>query len=277
MIGRIDSHQHFWRIGANDCSWPTPELPIHRDYLPDDLAPLIVAAGVAGTIVVQSQESDRDTDWLCDVAAETPWIFGVVGWADLKARNAPARIAALAARAKLVGLRPMLQGLEDDWILDPAAGPALDAVETHGLAFDALVKPRHLAAVGTLAAARPGLSIVIDHAAKPDIARGEWQPWADAIASVAAHANVVCKLSGLATEAAPGWSAATLRRYVDHLIAVFGAERLLWGSDWPVLDLAGDYAGWVAETDALLARLSGEQRVAVLGGNASKVYGIAAG
>ncbi len=270
--GRVDAHQHSWRIGRNDCIWPTPDLAIHRDYLPGDLAPLMAAAGIAGSIVVQSQESDRDTDWLCALADATPSILAVVGWVDVKDAGAAVRIAELAARRKLRGLRPMLQDRADDWILDPAAAPALEAMERHALVFEALVRPRHLPAIARLATARPGLAIVIDHAAKPGIAGGEWQPWADAIRAVARFPNVACKLSGLATEAAPGWSAATLAPYIGHLVACFGADRLVWGSDWPVVEMAGGYAGWVAATDTLLEGLSAAEAAAVRGGNATRIY-----
>ena len=277
MIPRIDAHQHYWRIGQNDCVWPTPDLPIHRDYLPADLAPLMVTAGIAGSIVVQSQENDADTDWLCDLAAATPDILAVVGWVDMKRADAADRIATLAARAKVRGVRPMLQGYPDDWILDLAVPPALDAIEDHGLVFEALVRPGHLPAIARIASAWRGLSIVIDHAAKPDIAAAMWQPWADAIADIAAYPNVACKLSGLVTEAGPDWTAATLQPYVGHLLTVFGCQRLLWGSDWPVLDLASDYAGWAATSDLLLAGLEEPERGAVFGGNAERVYRLRTG
>ena len=274
MIRRIDAHQHYWRIGRNDCVWPTPDLPIHRDYLPGDFAPLLADGGIAGSIVVQSQESDADTDWLCALAAETPAILAVVGWVDIKRADAAGRIAMLAARTNCRGVRPMLQAYPADWMLDPAVEPALDAIEHHGLVFDALVRPAHLPAIARIASARRGLSIVIDHAAKPGIAAGDWQPWADRIADIASCPNVACKLSGLMTEAGTGGSVATIQRYVDHLLACFGADRLLWGSDWPVLNLAGDYAGWTAMSAQLLARLSEAQRAAVFGGNAARVYGL---
>lgn len=247
----IDAHQHFWRIGENDCAWPTPDLAaIHRNFGPENLKAVGASVGLTGSVLVQSQPSDRDTDWLLDLAADEPLVLAVVGWADLAAPDAPSRITALARRPKLRGLRPMLQTLADDaWILQPALAPAIEAMIDHGLSFDALILPRHLPHLLTFAQRWPDLSIVIDHGAKPAIAAGTLDPWRADIATLAAEANVFCKLSGLLTEAAPGQLPAALAPtalapYVAHLVQAFGPARLMWGSDWPVLDLAGDYAGW---------------------------------
>jgi L-fuconolactonase len=172
-------------------------------------------------------------------------VLAVVGWTDLTAPDAPSRIATLARRPKLRGLRPMLQALADDtWILHPALAPAIEAMIDQGLSFDALILPRHLPHLLTFAQRWPGLSIVIDHGAKPAIAAGTLDPWRPDIAALAGEANVFCKLSGLLTEAAPGQSPTALAPYVAHLVQTFGPGRLMWGSDWPVLDLAGDYAAW---------------------------------
>ena len=243
----IDAHQHFWTLGRNDCAWPTPsEAAIHRDFGPPDLEPLAEALGISGTVLVQSQPSDRDTDFLLRLADETQLVKAVVGWADLAAPYAPDRIARLAAHPKLRGLRPMLQSLEpDDWILDPRLEPAIAAMIEHDLRFDALVRPQHLPHLQKFAERHPALSIVIDHGAKPDIARGMRDPWRAQIAALAALPRVFCKLSGLATEAAPNWKPQDLKPYVNHLLAVFGPDRLMWGSDWPVINLAGDYADWL--------------------------------
>src|SRR5579875_3712778 len=199
----VDAHLHCWRLGRNGCSWPTPELTaIHRDFVIDDwwreAAPLHIGAGV----LVQSQPSERDTGWLLGLARGDPRIAGVVGWVDLAARDAPARIAALTAHPKLRGIRPMLQDLPDDgWILSPALAPAIEALIAHGLCFDALVKPRHLPHLLRFAERHPDLPIVIDHAAKPDIAQGVLDPWRSHIAALAEFPRTGCKLSGLLTAA----------------------------------------------------------------------------
>lgn len=268
----IDAHQHFWRLGENDCSWPTPDLtPIHRNFEPADFEAVAAPLGVAGAVLVQTQESDRDTDWLLEVATSSERVKAVVGWADLKASDAPARIAALAARPKLRGLRPMLQGKAPDWIADPVLAPALEAMITHRLSFDALVFTRHLHALHAFAARYPALPIVINHAAKPPIAAGELEPWRTEIARFAALPNVCCKLSGLLTEAAPGADAGALRLYVSHLLDVFGPRRLMWGSDWPVLLLAREYGAWL-DMARVLSGVSGADAAALFAGTAQNFY-----
>lgn len=271
----IDAHVHFWRIGCSDCEWPPPELAaIHRDFLPGDWRCEADAAGIDAAIVVQSQPSGRDTDWLLELAREDARIAGVVGWIDLPAREAPERVTALAANPKLRGLRPMLQDLpEDDWILQPAVAPAIEAMVAHDLCFDALIYPRHLPHLLRFAERHPALRIVVDHAAKPDIARGEFVSWRLRIAALAELSNVSCKLSGLVTEAGEHWHSDQLRPYVEHLLATFGPRRVLWGSDWPVVNLAADYSRWLNLADTLTG-LAGDDRAALFGGNAVRVYGI---
>lgn len=271
----IDAHVHCWRIGRNDCAWPPPELSvIHRDFLPEDWALAAQPCGIDAAIVVQSQPSDRDTDWLLGLARADPRIAGVVGWVDLAAPDAPGRIAALASHPKLRGLRPMLQGLpDDDWILRTELTPAIEAMVAHGLCFDALAYPRHLPHLLRFAGRQPTLPIVLDHAAKPDIARGAFDPWRAQIAGLAQFPNVTCKLSGLVTEAGNAWRPADLRPYIEHLLATFGPRRLLWGSDWPVVNLTAEYARWFAIADEF-TRLAGDERAALFGGNAIRVYGI---
>jgi len=269
----IDAHLHCWRIGRNDCTWPPPELPaIHRDFEMDDWWREAAPLGVSSGVLVQSRESGSDTDWLLELAAHDDRVAAVVGWADLSAHDAPERIAALAAHPKLRGLRPMLQDLpQDDWILRSKIEPAIHTMIAHQLCFDALVKPRHLPHLLRFAQRHPDLQIVIDHAGKPDIANGVLEPWRTDISELAALPNVFCKLSGLLTEAGERNGAGGLRPYVDHLLQCFGPRRLLWGSDWPVLNLAGDYARWFRLADALTG-LNGAEHAVVFGGNAARFY-----
>lgn len=271
----LDAHVHCWQLGRHACTWPPPELvPIHRDFLPDAWQAEAARCGMARAILVQSQASTLDTDWLLALARDDARIAGVVGWTDLAARDAPLCIARLAAAPKLRGVRPMLQDQPDiGWILLPSVQPALAALVAHGLCFDALVRPHQLPTLLRLAERHPDLAIVIDHAAKPDLAAGRLDPWRSRMADLAALPNVHCKLSGLVTEAAPGWRVADLAPCVEHLVAAFGATRLLWGSDWPVVNLAGGYARWFAASGELL-HLDAAQRAAVLGGNAARVYGV---
>jgi L-fuconolactonase len=271
---KIDAHQHYWRMARGDYGWLTPDLgPIHRDFLPDDLRPLLAAAGVDRTILVQAAPTEAETQFLLEIARDEPTVAGVVGWVQCDAPDAADRIAALARDPLLVGLRPMIHDIADpDWMLSPAVGKALDATERQGLVFDALVRPRHLSRLLVLADRHPGLAIVLDHCGKPAIARGEVRPWAEDVAALAARPNVSVKLSGLVTEAANGWTADDLRPYAGHALACFGPSRTMWGSDWPVLTLAGSYAAWRAATLDLLAALTPEQRAAVDGGTAADIY-----
>jgi len=273
---RIDAHQHFWRLAARNGAWPPPSLAaIHRDFEPDELAPLLRQHGVDKTVLVQSLPSEEDTHYLLGLADRHDFIAGVVGWTDLLSAEAPQRIAALAAHGALKGLRPMLQDLDDDhWILDPRLEPALLAMQRHHLRFDALVLPRHLPALHAFATRHPQLPIVIDHGAKPLIAEGAMTPWRSDLERLAALPQVYCKLSGLVTEAGPGWDLARLRPYAEHILHAFGPRRVIWGSDWPVLNLASDYGAWLAVSERLLAGLDEEDRRHVFGLNAQHFYRI---
>jgi L-fuconolactonase len=271
---RIDAHQHFWRLDRGDYDWLTPALgAIFRDYLPEDLAPLLAAHGIEATVLVQAAPTEAETDFMLALADDHAFVAGVVGWTDFEAPDAPERIAGLSGRQKLKGLRPMIQDIADDgWMLRPELGPAFRALVEHGLVFDALVLPRHLGALARLLARHPDLRCVVDHCAKPAIAAGEFDLWARDIAAIARDSGAFCKLSGLVTEAGEGWDAARLRPYVEHVLAVFGPERLVWGSDWPVCTLAAGYDDWAAATAELLAGLDADERAAVLGGNAERLY-----
>jgi len=271
---RIDAHQHFWALERGDYGWLTPDLaPIYRDFLPQDLAPLIEEAGIEGTVLVQAAPTVGETEFMLGLAAETPFVKGVVGWVDFESQNAPDDIARLAKDPALVGFRPMIQDIEDpDWMLRPDLAPAYEALIAADLTFDALTLPPHLKNLSTLLARHPDMRVVIDHGSKPCIRDGVISGWAEDMAALAQNTQAYCKLSGLATEASPEWTVEDLKPYVDHLFETFGPDRLIWGSDWPVCTLASSYARWVETTDALLTGLAADQRAAVLGGNAAKAY-----
>lgn len=266
----IDAHQHFWLLKDRNGGWPPPELAaIHRDFLPADLAPQIEAAGVEGTVLVQSDPSVEDTRFMLGLADKSSTILGVVGWVEMKAEDAPAVIADLAKSPKLRGLRPMLQGISDpDWIDDPALEPAVEAMMAHHLVFDALVLEPHLSALHAFARRHPGLPVVIDHGAKPRIATGRYRDWRQAMLRLCELDNVCCKLSGLLTEAGAQKPEA-LRPYVETILELFGSKRVIWGSDWPVVNLAGSYAGWIEQCREIVPKADHE---AVFGGNARRFY-----
>ncbi|MCO5160159.1 MAG: amidohydrolase family protein [Mesorhizobium sp.] len=276
MTRRIDAHQHFWRLSRGDYGWLTPDLaPIHRDFMPEDIKPLIRSAGISGTILVQAAPTEAETAFMLSLARDHAFIEGVVGWVDFEAADAPARIASLAVDPKLRGLRPMIQDLpDDDWMLRSGLDPAFRALIGHGLVFDALVLPRHLANLSQLLARHPGMRTIIDHCAKPALATGELAGWAHDMWRLAAETDAFCKLSGLVTEAGAGWSIETLRPCVDLMLDSFGPNRLIWGSDWPVCLLGADYASWLEATHELLRDCSEAQRDAILGVNAIRAYGL---
>ncbi len=271
---RIDAHHHLWTLARGDYGWLTPALaPIYRDFQLPDLAPHLSAAGIAGTILVQAAPTEAETMFLLDIAESADVVRGVVGWTDFDAADGVARIDALAARTLLVGLRPMVQDIDDDdWLLGPALAPQLAAMARNRLVFDALVLPRHLPKLLQVIGKHPDLTFVLDHCGKPQLATGEIATWQRDIALLAEHPNIVCKLSGLVTEAAPDWQIADLRQAADHVLACFGPRRLLWGSDWPVVNLAGGYARWFAAAGALLADLSADEKADIFGGNAARIY-----
>jgi L-fuconolactonase len=271
---QIDSHQHFWQIDRGDYHWMSPGLTeLYRDFGPADLQPFLARHGIAQTILVQAAQTVDETRFLLDIARRAPFVAGVVGWADFANARAARIIAGLAEDDLLVGLRPMVQDIpDDDWLVGSRLAPAFRALVAHDLVFDALVFPRHLSRLLVVADRHPDLTIVIDHGAKPPIRERRLDPWRADMAALAARGNIVCKLSGLATEAGPGWTVEDLRPFVDHLLEVFGPGRLLWGSDWPVVNLAGGYESWREATEVLLAPIEDADRKAILGGNAAQVY-----
>jgi L-fuconolactonase len=270
----IDAHFHCWQLARGDYGWLTPALaPIYRDVGIDDWRAQAQPCGVAAGVLVQAAPTEAETAFLLARAEAHDAVLGVVGWADLQAPDAAQRIARLAAQPKLKALRPMLHDLPDPrWILQPALEPSLRAMVDHGLAFDALVRPAHLDAVWQLCQRHPDLRLVIDHAAKPDVAAQSWQPWADDLARIADETQATCKVSGLLTEAGPRPAPGAAQRWARFVLERFGASRVMWGSDWPVLDLASTYAQWWADTQALLAPLGAVARAAVLGDTARRIY-----
>jgi L-fuconolactonase len=270
---RIDSHIHFWRIARGDYHWMTPEMSIRRDYDADDLRPLLQAAGVDRIVLVQAAATVAETEFLLGLAQETPFVAGVVGWVDMAAGDAVETLERLSADPHFKGIRPMIHDIPDvDWMLRSDLIEAFRAVMRLGLSFDLLVRPPHLKNSLTLLSRFPDLRAIIDHGAKPEIAEGRFDAWAEDMRRLARETNAWCKMSGLITEASPDWSVDDLRPYVDHLIEQFGPGRLIWGSDWPVLTLAASYADWADATDQLLAGLPTADRARIRGGNALEAY-----
>ena len=271
---RIDAHQHFWHLARGDYGWLSADLePLYRDYGPADLAPLLAERGIGRTVLVQAAPTDAETDYLLDLAARHAMVGAVVGWVDMADAAAPDRLDALSRHPRFRGVRPMIQDIADDaWMLGAELTPAFEALTALGLRFDALVQPRHLGNLARLLDRHPDLPVVIDHGAKPDIAGGELASWRAGMRALAAHPQVCCKLSGLVTEAAAGWQVDDLRPYAETLLELFGPHRLMWGSDWPVVNLAGGYPAWWDATETLLAGCAADAQEAMLGATASRFY-----
>jgi len=283
---RIDAHQHFWRLSRGDYDWldvGDPALaPLARDFEPADLQPLHEAHGVTQSVLVQAAATEAETEHLLALADANPGVGGVVGWVDLADATRLPTLQRWAAHPKFKGVRPMLQDLPAaDW-LDHGPAPAMvQALVQLGLRLDALVKPEHLPALARFAARWPELPIVIDHAAKPVLRQGWRAPWARAwragLTELARRPQVFCKFSGLLTEMddhaepaellAPAW---------QTLVGLFGPERLMWGSDWPVLNLAGDYDTWVELAGECIATLPAAGQAAVWRGTAARFYRLGA-
>ncbi|MEQ8968630.1 MAG: amidohydrolase family protein [Azospirillaceae bacterium] len=277
IAGIVDAHIHFWKLDRGDYTALTPEMgPLLADHLPETLAPHLAAAGVDGIVVVQAAETLAETDYLLGLAEATPFILGIVGWLDPRDEGAGATVTRGAGQPALKGYRPVVDdNVSIAWLADPACGPGLEAMARHGAVLDILVQnPDELPFALDVARRHPDLTIVLDHCGKPDIAGGRFDEWARDIEGLARVGHVRCKLSGLLNRAAPGAGAKAVRPYADHVLASFGAGRVLWASDWPPLTLAGSYARWWEITDALLSGASADERAAILGGTARTTYGL---
>lgn len=272
----IDSHQHFWQLARGDYTWLTPELDtLYRDFLPENLANELRQAGIQKTVLVQAADSVAETEFLLKLAEKTDFIAGVVGWVDMQNPEAPNTIQRLAKNPYFKGIRPMIQDIDEpDWMLKPALTPAFDALISHDLSFDALVLPQHLDNLFTLLKRHPELRTVINHAAKPQIADSQINLWQEKITLLAADTSTLCKLSGLVTEASKQPAVNEIQPYVDCLLRCFGPSRLMWGSDWPVVQLAANYQDWMGLTRKLLQSVSQYDLNQILGGTAREFYKI---
>jgi L-fuconolactonase len=277
----IDSHQHFWSYSAAEYPWIGPGMErLARDYLPVDLEAPAAAAGIGGTVAVQARQTLEETRWLLDLAEHHPLIRGVVGWVDLQSTAVGDQLAAFTAREKFVGVRHVVQDEPDlRFLLGTEFVCGLKQLHAFGLTYDLLLYPQQLSAAVELAKLLPEQPFVLDHLAKPQIKT--WtQPsardtWRHDIEALAKHKNVCCKLSGLVTEAVwRQWRPADFTPYLDVALAAFGPERLMFGSDWPVCLLSGDYAEVAGSIKDFVAQLSAVEQAAIWGGTAARFYGL---
>jgi L-fuconolactonase len=277
----IDAHHHVWDLAVRDQPWLAGDerAAIRRTFSADDLRPAAAAAGVTATVVIQTVTVAAETPEMLALAAGDPLIQAVVGWTDLTAPGVADELARLAAGPggdRLAGIRHQVQGEPDpDWLRRPEVLQGLRAVADAGLAYDLIVQPHQLTAATYAAQSVPQLTFVLDHGGNPPAAAAELEPWARAVRALARCPNAVCKLSGLVTEAAPGAPPpAALRSVADVILSAFGADRVMFGSDWPVCLLASDYPGVMERARALTAGLGAAERAAVFAGTAARVYRI---
>ena len=272
---RIDAHQHFWHYDPAYHVWMTEAMAaLRRDYLPDELSPLLRATGFDGTIAVQARQLLQETEWLLALAERHPWVQGVVGWVDLCSAELPAQLERLAPHPKLVGVRHVVHDEPDDrFMLRPDFRRGIGRLREFGLTYDLLLFPRHLEVAVTLVDEFPEQPFVLDHLAKPAIRDGLLSPWKQDLERLAERPNVFCKLSGMVTEARWNeWKPGDFRPYLDVVVEEFGPERLMIGSDWPVCTLSADYRSTLSLVLDYVAALSADARAGILGGNCARFY-----
>jgi L-fuconolactonase len=275
---RIDAHQHFWRYSPRTHAWIEESMGVlKRDFLPEDLRPLLAAGGYAGAVAVQAATTVEETDWLLDLADAHPFIAGVVGWVDLCAPDVAGVLDRLVTRRKLRGVRHILQSEPEDFSRRADFRRGIAALVPRGLTYDILIYPHQLAAAADLVAAFPEQKFVVDHLAKPDVKAGAREPWGREMRALARHPNAWCKLSGLVTEADwRAWRPEDLAPYLDAALEAFGPGRLMIGSDWPVCTLAGEHRRVMAVVEDHVAHLPAPAADSVLGETARAFYGLAA-
>lgn len=275
---KIDAHQHFWNFDPVRDSWIGPDMSvIQRDFLPADLAPVLEAAGISGSVVVQSDQSEDENEFQLENAGRHAFIKGVVGWVDLQSPGVEEKLAQYKAYPKMKGFRHVLQGEKDRALmLKPAFKQGIGLLRQFGYTYDILIFPDQLGYTHEFAAAFPDQPFVIDHIAKPYIKdKRLTDEWRDAIRAVAAHENVSCKISGMVTEADwRNWKPEDLRPYLDVVVEAFGMKRVMYGSDWPVCLVAASYERVFGLVRDYFAAYSADEQEAFFGGNAIRFYNL---
>jgi L-fuconolactonase len=272
---KIDAHQHFWNPARGDYGWMDSEgaKPLRKLVMPKDMAPHLKTCGIDHTVLVQAAPTVAETEYMLGIADSHDFIAKVVGWVDFENRDDLKQLIRLAKHPKFAGVRPMIQDLQDaEWMHRRDVQWAFDAIIDLDLTFDALGYPIHLDPFQRLFDKYPNMRTVIDHCMKPVIRENQFDDWARRMATIAKATPVFCKLSGIATESRPGWTVDTLKPYAAHVIESFGPNRVMWGSDWPVLELNGTYGSWHDAAQGYVG--SGAVNVAIFGGTAATFYRI---
>jgi L-fuconolactonase len=274
---KIDSHQHFWKYNPAHQVWMTDQMQVlRRDYLPGELQPLLKAIGFDGTIAVQARQMIEETEWLLKLADEHDLIKGVVGWVDLRSPALREQLERYAPHPRLVGVRHVVHDEPDDhFMLLPEFRRGVAQLREFGLTYDLLLFPRHLPVAVKLVEEFPQQPFVLDHIAKPVIREGQVAPWQEDLKRLGAFPNVCCKLSGMVTEARwKQWRADDFKRYLDIVMAAFGTDRVMIGSDWPVCTLSGEYVQTMGIVIDYAQQFPPNVRESILGGACARFYGI---
>jgi L-fuconolactonase len=275
---RIDAHQHFWEYDPEDYPWITEELGVlRRSFLPPHLMPELVKSDLDGSIAVQARQTLEESRWLLRLSEQNPGILGVVGWVDLCSDQVEEQLQEFAKHPQFVGVRHVLQDEPDDnFMLRSDFQHGISKLKEFGLTYDILVFPKQLSAAIELVRKFPDQPFVIDHIAKPQIRDKTIAPWDDHMRQLASFSNVCCKVSGMVTEADwKEWQAKDMKPYLDVVFDAFGPDRLMFGTDWPVCQLAGEYQSVFDVVHSYMSSLSDAERAAVMGGTAAKFYGVA--
>ncbi|MDX5338612.1 MAG: amidohydrolase family protein [Cyclobacteriaceae bacterium] len=273
---KIDSHQHFWEYDPLKQAWITPEMSrIQRNFLPGDLFPLLQDAQINGCIAVQAEESQRETDFLLDLADQHEWILAVVGWADLGRDDLDEVLDQYSEKSRLCGFREVLQSKDPRYMLREEFIRGVQKLGKRGYSYDLLTFPQHLSAALELVKKCPDQRFVIDHLSKPPIKSGEWKEWKKLISPLAERDLVYCKISGMVTEADwDKWTPEHLFPYMEIALELFGPKRLMFGSDWPVCLLAGEYEPVFQVVEDFTQALSASEKDLILGETAAEFYRI---
>lgn len=272
----IDSHVHFWKYNKTEYDWIDRNMKIlQKDYLPEDLVATLQRNNVDGCIAVQALASELDTRFLAELAKTHPFIKGVIGWADLRSDDLFEKLTELKTYSPIIGIRHIVQSEPDDFMYDERFRAGISLLREFGYTYDILIFPRQLSAAVDLVKMFPDQQFILDHCAKPNIKEKEMDRWRTGLTDLALYPNVSCKLSGLITEASwKSWSPGEFYPYLDVVFGAFGANRLMFGSDWPVMLLSGIYVQWKSLLEKYMEDHLPEERDAVFGDNARRIYGI---
>jgi L-fuconolactonase len=272
----IDSHQHFWKYSPETHAWISEEMAVlKRDFLPDHFLHIFDQHKISGTVAVQAEQSEQETNYLLSLAAQFPFIKGVVGWVDLRASNIEEKLDFFKENKLIKGFRHIAQSEPKGFLTDPKFIKGVNSLADYGFTYDLLIYHHQLDEALEFAGKTPNVKIVLDHIAKPAIKTGQKTHWELKLAALSTFKNIHCKLSGMVTEANwTEWKYEQLEPFVDEVFEAFGPDRVMYGSDWPVCLLAGDYAAQFSVVKTYISRLTESEKRNVLGENAKRFYNL---